>query len=110
MLAIFIKIIHLVVCVGLIIIVLLQADKGEGLAGAFGGGASSTVFGERGPGTVISKVTTVMAIIFMITSLLLSIYVPRWEASSPSGNLSRPAPLSVPANRMPNPVSKATTK
>ena len=58
MLALIIKFIHLVVCFILIVIVLFQADKGEGLAGAFGGGASSTIFGERGAETKISQITT----------------------------------------------------
>ncbi|MFZ5949134.1 MAG: preprotein translocase subunit SecG [Candidatus Rifleibacteriota bacterium] len=82
MLAGFVQFIHIIVCIGLIVIVLLQADKGEGLAGAFGGGASSTVFGERGAGGFMSKLTTTMAIVFMITSLIISVWVPRWEESS----------------------------
>ncbi len=69
MLAGFIQLIHILVCVGLIVIVLLQADKGEGLAGAFGGGASSTVFGERGSGGFMSKQTTTLAVVIMITTL-----------------------------------------
>ncbi len=91
MLAGFIQLIHILVCVGLIVIVLLQADKGEGLAGAFGGGASSTVFGERGSGGFMSKLTTSMAIIFMITSLIIAVYIPRWEEASPSAQYSAPA-------------------
>ena len=79
MLIAFIKIVHFVVCIGLIVIVLLQADKGEGLAGAFGGGSSNTLFGERGGGDFMTRFTTGMAIVFMITSLLISVYVPRWE-------------------------------
>lgn len=101
MLAILIKIIHFVVCVGLIVIVLLQADKGEGLAGAFGGGASNTVFGERGAGTIISKLTTIMAVVFMITSLLLSVYISKLESKSGSPEITHAAPLSVPAGQMP---------
>lgn len=99
MLAGFIQLIHILVCVGLIVIVLLQADKGEGLAGAFGGGASSTVFGERGAGGFMSKLTTSMAIIFMITSLVIAIFVPRWEEAAPAAQYSAPAagyPVSIP--------------
>lgn len=97
MLAGFIQLIHILVCVGLIVIVLLQADKGEGLAGAFGGGASSTVFGERGSGGFMSKLTTTMAIVFMITSLVIAVFIPRWEDASPA-QYSAPAaaPMSVP--------------
>ena len=93
MLAGFIQLIHILVCVGLIVIVLLQADKGEGLSGAFGGGASSTVFGERGSGGFMSKLTTTMAVIFMITSLIIAVYIPRWEDSNPSSQYSAPAPM-----------------
>lgn len=101
MLAGFIQLIHILVCVGLIVIVLLQADKGEGLAGAFGGGASSTVFGERGSGGFMSKLTTTMAVIFMITSLVIAVYVPRWEEASPSAHYSVPAAAPMAPAAMP---------
>jgi preprotein translocase subunit SecG len=106
MLAGLIQFIHVVVCVGLIVIVLLQADKGEGLAGAFGGGASSTVFGERGVGGFMSKVTTTMAIVFMVTSLIISVYVPRWETEAPA---TAPVELSSPSAQpvMPAPLPSA---
>jgi len=93
MIAILVKIVHFIVCIGLIVIVLLQADKGEGLAGAFGSGASSTVFGERGGGGIMAKITTWMAVIFMITSLLISIYLPQWtKESGESGFSNRSKP------------------
>jgi preprotein translocase subunit SecG len=59
---------HVVVCVALILVVLMQSAKGEGLAGAtaFGGGMSSAVFGGRGAASFLSKATTVLAIVFMI--------------------------------------------
>jgi len=72
-----INIIHIAVCLGLIVIVLFQADKSEGLAGAFGGGASNTIFGERGSGGFMSNLTTTLAVIFMITSIYLSVFAPR---------------------------------
>ncbi|HNX74950.1 MAG TPA: preprotein translocase subunit SecG [Candidatus Rifleibacterium sp.] len=93
MLAGFIQLIHILVCVGLIVIVLLQADKGEGLSGAFGGGASSTVFGERGSGGFMSRLTTTMAVVFMITSLIIAVYLPRWEVPTASSQYSSPAPM-----------------
>ncbi len=99
MLAGFIQLIHILVCVGLIVVVLLQADKGEGLAGAFGGGASSTVFGERGAGGFMSKLTTGMAVVFMITSLVIAVYVPRWKDAEPKINYSQGAsamPMAIP--------------
>jgi len=104
LLAGFIQLIHILVCIGLIIIVLLQADKGEGLAGAFGGGSSTTVFGERGGGGFMSKLTTTMAIVFMVTSLIIAIYIPRWEEKTPkinyTGNAMPAAPMAIPGMPM----------
>ena len=59
---------HVIVCIALIIVVLMQSAKGEGLAGgtAFGGGVSSAVFGGRGAASFLSKATTVLAIVFFI--------------------------------------------
>ena len=69
------EIIHIVVCVLLILIVLLQSGKSADLAGAFGGGGSQTAFGARGTATFLSKLTTGAAIIFMITSFTLSLLI-----------------------------------
>lgn len=90
MLAILVKIVHIVVCFALIVIVLFQADKGEGLAGAFGGGASGTIFGERGAETQISKMTTYLAVIFMVTSLVLALWGPTWEKEAREAQYSAP--------------------
>lgn len=58
----------MLVCIGLIIVVLMQSAKGEGLAGgtAFGGGVSGAVFGGRGAASFLSKATTVLAVVFML--------------------------------------------
>ncbi len=61
--------IHIIICFVLIIAVLLQSGKSADLAGAFGGGGSQTVFGPRGAANLLSRVTTVCAVLFMITSL-----------------------------------------
>ncbi len=61
--------IHIVICIILIVAVLLQSGKAADLAGAFGGAGSQTVFGARGAASILSKVTTVCAVLFMITSL-----------------------------------------
>lgn len=68
-----ITIVHVLVCLFLIIVVLLQSGKAADLAGAFGGMGSQTAFGPRGSATVLSKATTIAAALFMITSLGLSI-------------------------------------
>lgn len=65
--------IHVLVCLALVLVVLLQSSKGGGLAGAFGGGAENTVFGGRGAATVLSKATTIFGAGFMITSLTLTL-------------------------------------
>jgi preprotein translocase subunit SecG len=65
-------IIHVVVCIALIMIVLLQTGKGSDMGAAFGGGASQTLFGSTGASTFLSKATTGAAIVFMITSLALA--------------------------------------
>jgi len=59
---------HVIICFALIIAVLMQSAKGEGLAGgtAFGGGVSSAVFGGRGAASFLSKATTVLAIVFFV--------------------------------------------
>jgi len=69
--------IHVLVCIFLIIVVLLQSGKAADLAGAFGGMGSQTAFGPRGSATLLSKATTVSAVLFMITSLSLSILATR---------------------------------
>jgi preprotein translocase subunit SecG len=76
--------IHYIVCIFLIIVVLLQSGKAADLAGAFGGMGSQTVFGPRGSATVLSKATTIAAVVFMITSLSLSITATRGGKGGPS--------------------------
>jgi preprotein translocase subunit SecG len=66
-----ITVIHIIVCFALILIVLLQAGKGAEMGAAFGG-ASQTIFGSSGAMGFLTKLTTVAAVIFMITSLLLA--------------------------------------
>lgn len=65
--------VHVVASVILILVVLLQTGKRADLAGAFGGGGSQTAFGARGAATVLSKATTTFAVVFMATSLALSL-------------------------------------
>src|SRR5881394_374828 len=69
--------IHVIVCLFLIIVILLQSGKAADLAGAFGGMGSQTAFGPRGSATLLSKATTGSAILFMVTSLSLSILATR---------------------------------
>ena len=69
----FVVALHVVLCLFMILIILLQPAKGEvGLA--FGGGGSSTVFGPRGPASILQRATTVVAVMFMGTSITLALY------------------------------------
>lgn len=65
-------IIHVIVCIALILIVLLQKGKGADMGAAFGGGGSQTLFGTSGAGTFLTKATTTVAIIFMVTSVSIA--------------------------------------
>ena len=89
-----ITIIHIIVCFILIIAVLLQSGKAADLAGAFGGGGSQTVFGARGAATILSKATTISAIVFMLTSLGLWMLSARGVKSAVKGE---GAPTEAPA-------------
>ena len=81
---ILITIVHVVVCIFLAVVVLLQSGKAADLAGAFGGMGSQTVFGPRGSATVLSKATTIAAALFMVTSMTLSILSTRSGKASPA--------------------------
>lgn len=74
---ILITIIHVMVCFFLIAVVLLQSGKSGDLAAAFGGQGSQTAFGPRGAASALSRATTWSAIIFMLTSITLSISAAR---------------------------------
>jgi len=73
MLGILLTILYVIVCTFLILVVLLQTGKRADLAGAFGGGGSQTAFGARGAATLLAKVTTACAVLFMVIALSLSI-------------------------------------
>jgi len=82
--------IHVAICLVLIIAVLLQSGKAADLAGAFGGVGSQTAFGPRGSASILSKVTTIGAILFMITSMSLWVLSGRGVRSAVSGEKAVP--------------------
>jgi preprotein translocase subunit SecG len=103
-------ILHVIVCLFLIIVVLLQSGKAADLAGAFGGMGSQTAFGPRGSATLLSKATTISAVLFMITSLSLSILATRSAGlgtsvleTSPRTSVPKkaPAPIPIPGQQSP---------
>jgi len=102
-------IVHVIVCLFLMVVVLLQSGKAADLAGAFGGMGSQTAFGPRGSATLLSKATTVSAVIFMLTSISLSVVATRSAGISKAPVLerhgSRPA-QTAPATPQPAPQKK----
>jgi preprotein translocase subunit SecG len=86
-----IVIVHVVVCLFLIIVVLLQSGKGSDIAAAFSGQGSQTAFGPRGAATALSRATTWSAIIFMVTSLSLGVLALRQGPKSIFQNVKAPA-------------------
>jgi preprotein translocase subunit SecG len=87
---------HILICVGLIIVVLLQTGKGTGLASVFGGGGGESVFGGKGFGGVLARATEVLAVLFMLTSITLSLLPKTSRARSALDREGRP-PVEAPA-------------
>ena len=102
---ILLTIVHVVVCLFLIVVVLLQSGKAADLAGAFGGMGSQTAFGPRGSATLLSKATTVSAAVFMVTSLALSVLATR-ENGTGSTVLERQGAPKQTAPAQPAPAGK----
>jgi preprotein translocase subunit SecG len=107
-------IIHVIVCIALIMIVLLQTGKGADIGAAFGGGASNTLFGTTGASTFLSKATTVAAVVFMLTSLALAYLASqrpsRSVVSEVPAAVETKAPEAAPAQSAPPAPAAAETK
>ena len=101
---ILVTIINVLVCLFLIVVVLLQSGKAGDISAAFGGQGSQAAFGPRGAATALSKATTICAVLFMLTSITLSINAikhggPRSVLQGEkSGPVKPAAPASAPAN------------
>ncbi len=106
----FLTILHVIVSVFLILVVLLQQGKGQDLAGAFGGGGSQANVGARSATTVLHRLTTVAAVMFMVTSLTLTIMISSPGSSSViSEDAVAPIEVPVPAEaEQPEPVAPDT--
>src|SRR5438094_6009657 len=97
---ILITIVHIFVCLFLVIVVLLQSGQSGDIAAAFGGTGSQTAFGPRGAATILTKATTWCAVIFMLTSITLSIVATRKRGNgSVLQNLKTPASSNQPAKK-----------
>ena len=103
------SILHVVIAAGLILIVLLQSGKGADIGAAFGGGSSQTVFGGRGAATFLSKMTTVLAVLFMVMSIGLTLLAAqRGSSSVVPEDAPKPASQSAPAAPAAPPQSAPT--
>jgi preprotein translocase subunit SecG len=90
-------IVHIIICLFLIGVVLLQQGKSADLAGAFGGQGSQTAFGPRGAANLLTRLTTWSAVLFMITSISLTIMMSRATDRSVLSNIK--TNQSVPAKK-----------
>ena len=88
--------VYVVVCLVLMLVVLLQQGKGGDIAQAFGGGTSQAAFGARSGATVLSRATTICAVLFMLGALVLGILGQRGPGSVVGG---RSAPATAPAQQ-----------
>ena len=120
-----VTIIHILVSIGLILVVLLQTGKGADMGAVFGG-SSSTIFGSSGAGNFLTRLTTGMAIVFMITSLTLGYFSGKKPSASvfdkskveaeqragqqpgPVTTPQAPAPSAAPQAETPKPEKPAT--
>ena len=93
----FVVVLHVIVCLFLIGVVLLQQGRSADLAGAFGGQGSQTAFGPRAAANVLTRLTTWSAVIFMLTSISLTVLYVRSVGSHSVLERAKPAPASAPA-------------
>jgi preprotein translocase subunit SecG len=104
--------VHIIVCAFLIIVVLLQSGQSGDIAAAFGGMGSQTAFGTRTAATILTKATTYAAIIFMITSISLSVAAAKRSHNSGSvlsGTKSVPVQPVAPVQKAPAPEPQPMT-
>jgi preprotein translocase subunit SecG len=115
---------HVVICGLLIMVIMLQSGEAADLAGAFGGAGSQTAFGPRGAATFLSKATTWCAIMFMLTSMALTMHqnstaaplgssvLQQFSKTSKSAPVVPPpaTPASAPAPAAPAPAAPAPSK
>ena len=78
----FVTVLHVLVCIFLIVVVLLQRGKGAEVGAVFGGGGGTTMFGARGAGNFLTRLTTASAATFMVTSLVLALFAQQSAESS----------------------------
>ena len=101
---------YVLTCLVLMLVILLQQGKGGDIANAFGGGSSQAAFGARSGATVLSRATTVCAVLFVVGALVLGIVGQRGPGSVIGGRAPARAPAAPPpASLPPNPAPPAAT-
>jgi preprotein translocase subunit SecG len=98
-------VLYVLVCLVLVGVILLQQGKGGDLASAFGGGSSQAAFGARSGATVLTRATTVLAVLFLVGALTLNIIAQRGPGSVVGGR----APQAAPTTTLPTPAQAAPT-
>ncbi len=93
----FVVVLHVIVCLFLIGVVLLQQGRSADLAGAFGGQGSQTAFGPRAAANVLTRLTTWSAVIFLLTSVSLTVLYVRSTGTHSVLDGTKSAPVSAPA-------------
>jgi preprotein translocase subunit SecG len=104
---ILLKMIHVIVCLFLIAVVLLQSGKGAEMGASFGSGGSQSVFGAGGGTTFLSKMTTAAAVIFMLSSLWLAYLAGTPSSSSIMAGKSKPVAAGKLPAQSPQPTAPA---
>ena len=108
MLYYFVVTLYVLICGLLIITILLQQGKGGDIASAFGGGSSQAVFGARSGATLLTRATAVLAALFVIFALTLTVWGTRGSSSVVGGiDGPSPAPAPPPVNATPAPPAPA---
>src|SRR5262245_10489183 len=103
---------YVLTCMVLMLVILLQQGKGGDIANAFGGGSSQAAFGARSGATVLSRATTVCAVLFVVGALVLGIVGQRGPGSVSGGRVparapAAPPPATLPPNPAPAPATPA---
>jgi preprotein translocase subunit SecG len=98
----FLSAIYVIVCLVLLMVILLQQGRGGDIASAFGGSSSQTAFGARAGATLLTRITSVAAVLFMLAAVGLGVL---WQRGGGGGSLmgGKSAPVSAPAKPAPAP-------
>jgi preprotein translocase subunit SecG len=107
----FLTVLHVMVCIFLVVVVLLQRGKGAEIGAVFGSGSGTTLFGSRGAGNFLTRLTTGAAIVFMLTSLSLAYFAQEGARSTlledeKPAQQEAPSPFTEPRGEAPAPAAE----